>query len=233
MKQYLKAEFALCKKNRANFIIGACAMFVYCLLLLLSGVGGVSYAASISLVGFVTVWFFLIPWFLSPSSFFQNRKKIVVSAEHMALMLGESKKTFVKTKIVVCIGHCVLMLGIIAVMQIPACLIAGEEYTLLVFGTEVMAVLGFSLLAMAVLFVCPSHRLALGIPIWSGFCGGVAGGMLSNTHEFTDKSDVLDMYIGITIAGGIVFTLAVLYRYIKTVCEERRGLPKKQTAGEE
>lgn len=233
MKQYLKAEFALCKKNRANFIIGACALFVYCLLLLFSGVGGVSYAASISLVGFVTVLFFMIPWFLSASSFFQNRKKICVSAEHMALMLGESKRMFVKTKIVVCIGHCLLMLGVIAVMQIPACLIAGEDYTLLVFGTEVMAVLGFSLLSMAVLFVCPSHRLALGIPFWCGFCGGLAGGTLSNVHEFTDKSDALDMYIGIAIAGGIVFTLAVLYRYIKTVREERRGLPKKPATREE
>ena len=76
MMQYLKAEFGLCRKNRMNFILGACSLFVYCLLLLFSGVGGVKYTASISLVGGVTVLLFVIPWFLSPASFFQNRKKL-------------------------------------------------------------------------------------------------------------------------------------------------------------
>ncbi len=87
MMQYLRVEFGLCKKNKACFILGICWMFVYCMLLLFSGVGGIKYAGAISVFGFVGVLFFLIPWFLSPASFFQNRKKISISAEHMALML--------------------------------------------------------------------------------------------------------------------------------------------------
>ncbi len=75
MIQLLKAEFGLCRKNRANFIIGACLLFVYCLLLMFSGVGGVKYAASVSLIGFVVVAFFLIPWFFSPSSFFRIERR--------------------------------------------------------------------------------------------------------------------------------------------------------------
>lgn len=233
MIRYLKAEFGLCRKNRANFIIGAVLLFVYCLLLMFSGVGGVKYAASVSLVGFVVIAFFIIPWFFSPAAFFQNRKKICVSAEHMALMLGESKRTFVKTKFLICVLHCVAMVVIIAVMQIPAYLIAGEGYSLPVFWVECTAVLGFSLLSMVVLFLSPGHRLTLMFPVWSGFCGGLAGGILGDMHEIEDVNQVIHMFDGIAIIGGAAFLMAVLYRYIKTVREERRGLPKRQTPGEE
>lgn len=233
MIQYLKAEFGLCKKNRANFIIGACLLFVYCLLLLFSGVGGVKYAAATSLLGFVTVWFFLIPWFLSPASYFRNRKKICVSAEQMALMLGESKRTFIKTKILVCVGHCALMAGIISLMQIPAYFIGGERYSLLSFGTELVTVVGFSFLSMVLLFVCPGHRLTLGIPFGCGVCGGLAGGLIGDMQDFTEKKDVFEMFATVAIFGVIAFIIAVLYRYLKTVCEERKGLPKKRGDGEE
>lgn len=233
MIQCLKAEFGLCRKNRANFIIGACLLFVYCFLLLFSGIGGVKYAASISLVGFVVLAFFLIPWFFSPASFFQNRKKICVSAEHMALMLGVSKRTFVKTKILVCILHCMAIMGIVAVMQIPAYLIAGEQYSLTVFWTEITSVVGFSLLSMVVLFLSPSHKLTVTFLLWSGFCGGLAGGILGDMHDIEDLSEVINMFEGIAVLGSIAFLLAGGYRYFKTVCEERRGLKKKKTAGEE
>lgn len=227
MIQYLKAEFGLCRKNRANFIIGAVLLFVYCLLLLFSGVGGVKYAASISLIGFVVVTFFLIPWFFSPSSFFQNRKKICISAEHMALMLGESKRIFVKTKIVICLLHCVAIVCVITLMQIPAYLIAGEQYSLWVFWTEIVAVLGFSCLFMVILFLCPSHRLTIGFMFWSGFCGGLAGGFLGDMQDFEEVKEVVNLFEGVAVIGGIAFLLAVAYRYFKTVCEERRGLLKK------
>lgn len=233
MIQYLKAEFQICRKNMGSFILGACVLFVYCLLLLLSGIGGIKYAATISLIGFVDVIFFLIPWILSPAAFFQNRKKIYVSAEHMALMLGESKRTFVKTKILICVLHCALMVCVITIMQIPAYLIAREQYSLLVFWTEVVAVLGFSLLCMVILFLCPGHRLTIGLPLWSGVCGGIGGGILGDLKDISEDGDVFRLFAAIAIVGSVAFVLAVLYRYIKTVCEERRGLPKKQTAGEE
>ncbi len=233
MIHYLKAEFGLCRKNRMNFIIGAVMLFIYCLLLLFSGVGGVKYAASISIFGFVDVIFFLIPWFYSPASFFQNRKKICISAEHMALMLGESKRTFVKNKIVVCVGHCILMACVIALMQIPAYLIAGEQYTLLAFWTELVVVLGFSLLCMVILFLCPSHRITLGLPLWAGFCGGLVGSILGDLNDVSEDLDVLLMFVGIAFFGSLAFVFAVLYRYIKAVWEERRGLSKRWIAGEE
>lgn len=233
MIPYLKAEFGLCRKNTGSFILGICVLFAYCLMLLFSGVGGVRYAASISLFGFVDVIFFLIPWFCSPASFFQNRKKIAVSTEHMALMLGESKRTFVKTKIVICVLHCVLMVCVITIMQIPAYLIAGEQYSPMVYWTELVAVVGFSLLCMVILFLCPSHRLTIGLPLWSGFCGGTAASVLGDLKDMSEDMDVFRVLVVIAIVGSVSFALAVLYRYIKTVCEERRGLPKKQTVGEE
>lgn len=233
MIRYLKAEFGLCRKNRANFFIGAVLMFVYCMLLMFSGVGGIKYAASISLFGFVVVAFFLIPWFFSPAAFFHNRKKICVSAEHMALMLGESKRTFVKTKILVCILHCVAMVGIIAVMQIPAYLIAGGQYSLSVFVVAVTAVVGFSFLSMVILFLSPSHRLTVAFPVWSGFCGGIAGSILGDMQDFEDANEVMSLFEGLAVVGTLAFLLAVLYRYIKSVCEEKKGLSEKQLTGEE
>jgi len=228
MIPYLKAEFGLCRKNRANFIIGVCLLFVYCLLLMFSGVGGVKYTASVSLIGFIVVAFFLIPWFFSPASFFQNRKKICVSSEHMALMLGESKRTFVKTKIIVCVLHCVAIACVISVMQIPAYLIAGEAYSLSVLVVAVTTVVGFSFLCMAILFVCPSHRLTIGFPAWSGFCGGLAGNFLSDMQDFKEVKEVVNLYGGVAVIGSVAFFLAVAYCYFKTICEERRGVPKKQ-----
>ena len=233
MMRYLKAEFGLCRKNRANFIIGVSLLFVYCLLLMFTGVGGVKYTASVSLIGFIVVAFFLIPWFFSPASFFQNRKKICVSSEHMALMLGESKRTFVKTKIIVCILHCVAIACVIAIMQIPAYLIAGKAYSMSVFVVAVTTVVGFSFLCLAILFVCPSHRLTIGFPVWSGFCGGLAGNFLGDIQDFKEVNEVVNLYEGVALIGSVVFFLAVVYCYLKTVCEERRGLPKKQGTGEE
>lgn len=233
MIQQLKAEFGLCRKNRANFILGACGTFVFCLLMLFSGVGGVKYTASVSLFGLITVWFFLIPWFLSPSSYFLNRKKIVVSSEHMALILGVCKRNFVKTRVLICIAHCVLTASVITLMQIPAYLISGEKYSFLVFGTALVTTLGLSVLSMVILFLCPSHRLALGIPFWCGYCGGVAGGLLGHMQEFTEAKEVFSMFAAVAVVGVIAFALAVVFRYVKTVCEERRGLPKKGSSGKE
>lgn len=221
MIPYLKAEIGLCKKNRANFILGACGLFVYCLLLLFSGVGGVKYVALISLFGWIDLLFFLIPWFVSPISYFFNGKKICVSSEHMALMLGESKRTFLKIRILVCVASWFLLLCVIAVMQIPAYLIAREQYSFFIFGTEVMAVTGFTFLSVIVLFLCPGHRLMLGVPLWSGFCGGIAGAQISGVAGVPEKT-VFQQFAVIAIIGTAVCVVSVAYRYRKTIWEERR-----------
>ncbi len=126
-----------------------------------------------------------------------------------------------------------LIMCLVALMQIPACLIAGEQYSLWVLWTELVTVLGFSLFTMVILFLCPSHKMMLGLPLWSGFCGGIAGGILGDMNDMTEDIDVFWSFAAIAIVGSVAFILAVLYRYIKTVCEERRGLPKKSVAGEE
>lgn len=221
MIPYLKAEFGLCKKNRANFILGACGLFVYCLLLLFSGVGGVKYVALISLFGWIDLLFFLIPWFVSPISYLFNRKKICVSSEHMALMLGESKRTFLKIRILVCVASWLLLLCVIAVMQIPAYLIAREQYSFFIFGTEVMAVTGFTFLSVIALFLCPGHQLMLGVPMWSGFCGGIAGAQISGVAGVPEKT-VFQQFAVIAIIGTVVCVVSVAYRYRKTIWEERR-----------
>jgi len=227
----LKAEFNLCRKNRANFIIGACMLFIYCFLLLFSGVGGIQYAATTSIFGYVTVLMFLIPWFLSPASMFLNRKKICISSEHMALMLGISKRNFMRNRIVICLFHWLLMICVITVLQVPAWLIAGEQYSLSLFFAEVLSVIGFSGFAMAILFLCPGQKLTLGLPLWSGFCGGFSGGyigsMAEDMPEFLDYS-VLRFFVIMAVAGIIVFAVSVLYGYWKALREERRGCAKKQ-----
>lgn len=221
MIPYLKAELGLCKKNRANFILGACGLFVYCLLLLFSGVGGVKYVALISLFGWIDLLFFLIPWFVSPISYLFNRKKICVSSEHMALMLGESKRTFLKIRILVCVASWLLLLCVIAVMQIPAYLIAREQYSFFIFGTEVMAVTGFTFLSVIALFLCPAHQLMLGVPMWSGFCGGIAGAQISGVAGVPEKT-VFQQFAVIAIIGTAACVVSVAYRYRKTIWEERR-----------
>lgn len=225
----LKAEFNLCRKNRANFIMGACLLFLYFLFLLFSGVGGVQYTATISIFGYVTILLFLIPWFMSPASLFQNRKKICVSSEHMALMLGLSKRTFVKNRIVICLLHWFLMICFITVMQAPAWLIAGEQYSVLLFLTEVLSVTGFSFFAMVILFVCPGQKLTIGIPLWSGFCGGFTGGYIGGVlgdMENVTKSDVTRFFCPVALIGTGLFVISVVYGYCKALCEERKGCPK-------
>lgn len=223
----LKAEFKLCRKNRANFILGAVVLFIYCLLLLFSGVGGATYAAMISLIGFVTIMLFLIPWFMSPASMFQNRKKVCISSEHMAQMLGISKRTFVKNRIIVCLIHWGLMCCIISVLQIPAGLIAGDNYSVEIFLAELLSVMGFSCFTTIILFLCPGDKLTLGYPLWSGFCGGFAGGYIGGVLgelETITMSDVARLFCPLALIGMVLCGGAVLYAYLKALREERRGV---------
>ena len=120
-----------------------------------------------------------------------------------------------------------LMMCVITFMQIPAYLIAGEQYSLMVYWTEIVAVLGFSFLCMVILFLCPSHRITLGLPLWAGFCGGIIGSILGDLKDVSEDLDVLLMFVGIAFFGSLAFALAVLYRYIKTVWEEHRGIRMK------
>ena len=99
MNRYIKAEFELFKRQTGNLIGGGCLLFVFALLLLLSGVGGSLYCAYVTIIGYVAYLFFNLAFFLSPASHWINRKKVIITSEQMVLSLGESKRTYVKNKV--------------------------------------------------------------------------------------------------------------------------------------
>ena len=222
MKQYIRAELELYKKNRINVIMGLCGLFLYAMLLLFSGIGGTAYCAAISIIGFVDVLFFLIPLYLSPASYWRNRQKICISSEQFLLVLGESKRTYVKVRIAGFAAIYLMVTGITAVMQIPAYLIAGEQYSVYGFGIEIVLVTAFTFLSLPVLCFVQARFLTVAIPLWSGFCGGFAGGFLGEIADKDSKEEFQTflIFMIVTVTIGI---LSMGYRYWKTIREERGG----------
>lgn len=232
MNQYRKAEFELFKKQRGNLISGFFLLFVFALLLLFSGVGNSQYCAAATLVGYVAYLFFNLAFFLSPASHWQNRKKVIITTEQLVLTLGESKRTYVKNKIFFYGVQYLGMVALIAVMQIPAALIAGETYSLWGFFLEVEVLTSAVFMSFFVTFVIPSRAFLLSIPGWTGFCGGFVGGYFSRFAEVT-KEEAFDRFLWKAVLGIAVGVFSVIFRYVLTIVEERRGHVKKTVAGEE
>lgn len=231
MKHYMKAEWELYKRNRANLILGLCGLFVFCLLLLFSGIGTTRYVVGVSIVGFVVFWFFLIGWYLSPASYWANRQKTVIPTEQVVLVHGENKRTYLKIRLVVL---CVLYLAavsVIAVMQIPAALIAGGRYSLWGFGLQVMASTALMFLNIAMLYLAPSRTYPITIPAWVGFCGGIAGGILAFCENKT-KEEAFDKFLVMLLIAVPLGLASILYRWIRTIGEERGGFRKKKPVSE-
>lgn len=221
MKQYIKAEWELYKKNTVIIIIALCVLFLFALLLLFSGVGGVYYSAVVSLVGYVVFLFFIMALYLSPASFWRNRQKVAIPSEQLLLTLGESKRTFVKIRLVAFFSLYLAMILLITIMQIPAYLIGREQYSLWYFGTEVVVLTALAFLSTLVLYIFPARWLPLAIPGWTGFCGGLAGSFLGDLH---DLGEVEKIFSELCIFGGIAVIVglsSMVYRYIKTIKEER------------
>ncbi|MBE5929487.1 MAG: hypothetical protein E7268_00310 [Lachnospiraceae bacterium] len=233
MNRYIKAEFELFKKQKGNLIGGGCLLFVFALLLLLSGVGGSLYCAYVTIIGYVAYLFFNLAFFLSPASHWINRKKVIITTEQMVLTLGESKRTYVKNKLFFYLTEYVIMILLIAVLQIPAALIAGEAYSVWSFYLEVTVFTALVFMSFFVLFVVPSGAFLIAIPGWSGFCGGFVGGYFSRLAEMT-KEEAFERFFWKAIVGIIVGVLSVGYRYLRTIIEERGGLrARKPVIGEE
>ena len=233
MNRYIKAEFELFKKQKGNLIGGSVLLFVFALLLLFSGVGSTLYCAYVTLVGYVAYMFFNLAFFLSPASHWINRKKVVITSEQMVLTLGESKRTYVKNKLFFYLAGYLIMLLLIAVMQIPAALIAGEAYSIWGFFLEVIIFTAVMFMSFFVLFVVPTNAFLLTIPGWCGFCGGFVGGYFGVMEGLT-KEETFDRFLITAVIGVAVGVLSVTYRYVRTIAEERGGLwMKKPVAGEE
>ena len=232
MKQYIKAEFALMKKNRVTLVIGFFGFFVYLLLLLFSGFGVPYYVMGTSIVGYVVFLFFMITLYFSPASYWMGRQKIVIPTENIIRMLGESKRTYLKIRLLALAVMYFGMVSVIGVMQIPAALIAGSGYSLYVFGVELLAFTTLLCLNMAVMFIAPARSYMLVIPGWAGFCGGFVGGLMGIMGEKSMKQ-VCERMVVVTAVTGVFFGIAVLYRYLKTVAEERGGLFERTDSRED
>ena len=233
MNRYMRAEFELFKKQKGNLIGGGVLTFVFALLLLLSGVGNTLYCAYVTLVGYVAYIFFNLAFFLSPASHWINRKKVVITSEQMVLTLGESKRTYVKNKLFFYLAEYLMMLLLIAVMQIPAALIAGDAYSAWGFFLEVMIFTALAFMSFFVLFVVPAKAFLLAIPGWCGFCGGFVGGYFGVMEGLT-KEEAFDRFFIKAVIGVAVGVLSVTYRYVRTIIEERGGLRvRKPVTGEE
>lgn len=233
MNRYIKAEFELFKKQKANLIIGGCVVFVFMMLLLLSGVGGSGYCAYITLVGYMAYLFFNIAFYLSPASYWLNRKKVVITTEQLVLTLGESKRTYVKNKIFFYVAQYLVMVLLIAVMQIPAALIAGEEYSLWGFFLIIEVFTTAVFMSFLVLFVVPARAYLFAIPGWCGFVGGFIS-MYFGVFTELSKEVAVENFLGKALFGITVGVLAFTYRYLRTIVEERGGLRvRKPATGEE
>ena len=221
MKQYIKAEFALFKKNTFNVIAGCCGLFIYAMLLLFSGIGSTGYVTVISLMGYMAFLFFIMALYFSPASYWKERQKVCVSTEQMVLNLGESKRVFVQIRILAFFSLYVCMLILIAFMQFPAFLIAGEGYSVLDFGIEVVVLTVFVFLTVPVLYLVPARWLMIALPGLTGFSGGIAGGIMGGSMATIDADGIFTTFLvtaGITVAVGL---LSVAYRWWKTIRDER------------
>jgi len=226
MNRYVKAEFELVKRQKGNLIGGCCMLFVFALFLMFSGVGNSQYCAAVAIIGYVTYLFICVAFVFSPASYWQNRKKFIVTTEQMVLLLGESKRTHVKNKFFFLMVLYFGMLALMAVMQIPAALIAGAKYSLWSYGLEVEIFTFVVFLSFIVFFAIPTKGLILAIMGWCGFCGGFVGGYFSVFAELS-KEESFDSFFVKAVIGGVVGVLSIAYCYIRTVIEERGGLFRK------
>lgn len=231
MRQYIKAEFELFKKQFGCLIGGICVLVLFAILLLFSGIGNAFYCAMITVVGSIAYLFFAVAAFMSPASHWENRRKILITAEQLVLTLGESKRTYFKIRLLACGVFYLGIVGIIAVMQIPAALIARDLYSLWGFGLEVMIFTAVVFLGFVVLFLLPSRAFAYSIMGWSGMVGGFVGGYFGVFAAGT-KTEAFDRFFVKMLVCVAIGVLAVLCRWILILKEERGGLFVKKLKNE-
>ena len=223
MKQYIKAEFELFKKQFGCLIGGACLLVLFAILLLFSGIGGAFYCAAVTVVGCIGYLFFVVAIFMSPASHWENRRKILITAEQLVLTLGESKRTYFKIRLMACGVFYLGIVGIIAAMQIPAALIARDFYSLWGFCLEVIIFTAVVFLGFVVMFLLPSRAFAYSVMGWSGMVGGFVGGYFGVFSEGT-KAEAVDRFFVKMLVCIAIGVLAVVCRGILILREERGGL---------
>jgi len=228
MKHFIKAEWELYKKNTAFLIMGLVGLFIYGILLLFTGVGGAHYAAAISLFGYMVFLFFFLPLYFSPASHWKNKAKVVIPMEQLLLTLGESKRMFVKIRMFAFGAEYIGLLLVIALMQLPAFLIAGEKYSLWFFGIEVITLTFFAFLTLPAFLLLPYRGLNWVLPLFCGFGGGFGGGLIGDTEEFKGAEEVFGTFAAVAIVGVVIGFICMLLGYLKALRQERRGVRKER-----
>jgi hypothetical protein len=114
------------------------------------------------------------------------------------------------------------ILAITAVMQLPAYLIAREQYSLLVFGMQELQLFALPMLFLAVAIWLPSKNLTLTFSGLAGFCGGIFGGMLG--ESVGSKEGLTDMLIEYAVLAAVAVILSgisIVWRFARLSREER------------
>ena len=222
MKQYIKAEFELFKKQKGVLIGGGFILFLFAFLLLFSGVGNAFYCAAVTVLGCIAYVFFVVATFLSPASHWENRRKIIIPTEQMVLLLGESERTYIKIKMIACGLFYLAILGAITILQVPAAFIAGKQYSLWGFGLEVLIFTAVVFLGLTVLFLVPLRVFSYAIIGWCGMVGGFVGGYFGVFAEGTKAQAFERFWLKTLFCVGIGI-VSVLFRWLRAIGRERGG----------
>lgn len=226
MKQYIKAEWELYKKNYYLLIAGGAAVFLYGLFLMFSGIMEQIHVAVSAMIGIIALLFFLIPMYFSPVHFLQNRKKQNVAAEKMVLALGESKRIFLQVRL---LGWGVLYFGIVlftAVMQLPALLIARGSYRLSGFAIELCVLSAFFFASLIPPCLVSCRSLLKVWSVWIGVQCGILGGYFSDGG--VEEESMVRVLAVWALFWFVIAAVSFLFRYCRTVREERGGKEKKR-----
>lgn len=219
MRQYIRAEWGLYRQNRIKMIVGGAFLFLYGLLLLFAGIMEESYIAIASMAGNIALLWFLVPLYFVPLEFWKSWRKKGLSTEQLVLMLGESKRIFLLVRLC---AWGVLYFGMLlftAVMQLPAALIARGSYGISCFAIEVSL---FSMFFFSILIPpCIIHFRYLTF-VWSVFIGFQAG-MMSGYFEGDGEESLLPEVAVLAVFWFVLAADAFLFRYFRTIRQERGG----------
>lgn len=230
MKQYMKAEWELYKKHRGKLITGVCLLPFYMFSLIFTGIIGPDCFIFCTLLGTSMLIAFLTPMYFFPRERLWNRRGCV-TMEQVVLTLGESKRVFLQIRL---LAWGILILGMVlfsAVMQIPALLIAGKQYSFFYFLIEIFNILTLFFALLIPICLLPYRYLFLGMSPWVGFCFGIETSVLMSMAE--EGIQEKERAYGAAVLALIFFILAgcaFLFRYIRTIREERgRKAPEKRS----
>lgn len=219
MRQYIRAEWGLYRQNRMKLIVGGAFLFLYGLLLLFAGIMEEHHIAIATMAGYIAIVCFLFPLYFAPVEFWISRRKQRLSTEQLVLMLGESKRIFLLIRLCAWVVLYFGMLLFIAVIQLPAALIARGSYGISCFAIEVSL---FSMFFFSILIPLCIVQFRYLLFIWSSFIGFQAGIMIGYFDGDGEES-LLPKAAVLAAFWFVLAAAAFLFRYFRTIRQERGG----------